>query len=73
MRDRSAVTSDFFGGSFNFGFDALASGSGLSAGNGSLADRAIVLGNATLAGVLSGNRAGVKGVLVTDSPSRSSR
>ena len=39
-------------GSFNLGSDAVANGNGLSAGNGSLADRAIVLGNATLAGVL---------------------
>ena len=63
VRDRSAVMSDFFGGSFNLGSDAVANGSGLSTGNGSLGDRATVLGNATLAGVLSGNRAGVKGQL----------
>src|SRR6185369_14538609 len=36
---------------------------GFSTGNGTLGDRATVFGNATLAGVLSGNRAGVKGLL----------
>jgi hypothetical protein len=63
IKDRSDDMSDFFGGSFSFGLDMVASGNGLSSGNGFLNSRSTILGNATLTGVLSGNRAGVKGVL----------
>ena len=63
IQDRSDAMSDFFGGSFSFGFDMVASGNGFSSGNGFLNSRSTILQNATLAGVLSGNRAGVKGIL----------
>ena len=63
VKDRSGVMSDFFAGNFSLGFDAVTNGNVLSSGNGFLNDRATILHDATLAGVLSGNRAGVEGLL----------
>lgn len=63
IRDRGRVTSDIHGGTFSVALDARIDGSAFSAGNGSLGDRSVITRNATLQGVLQGNRPGVLGTL----------
>jgi hypothetical protein len=58
------VQTKFFSKSFAVGSDAVVLGRGLATGNGSLADRGSMNGGATLGGVLSGFRAGVRNGLV---------
>jgi hypothetical protein len=61
--DRGRIVSDMFAGSFSFSNDSRLQGNARSLGDGFLGQRATITGDATLRGVLSGNRAGVLGRL----------
>jgi hypothetical protein len=63
LRDRTLFDSALHAGTFFIGNDARLDGSAFATGNGSLGVRASILGDATLGGTLSGNRAGVAGTL----------
>lgn len=63
LRDRTVFTSALHAGTFLIGNDARLDGSAFATGNGSLGARSTILGDATLGGTLSGNRAGVAGTL----------
>jgi hypothetical protein len=67
LRDRARVLSELEAGSFTVGFDAVVGGNVRATGNGTLSDRAVVLGDATLGGVLSGDEEGVTGAVVDGS------
>lgn len=64
VRDRAQVLAPIDADTFSLGFDAVISGDVSAAGDGFLADRAVVLGSATLGGVLGGDREGVTGGLL---------
>lgn len=59
LLDRAEVSSDFYAGNFILQWDAKIFANGLSTGNGNLFDRAAITGTATLAGTVTGNRAGI--------------
>jgi hypothetical protein len=63
LRDRSSISASVHAGSFSIGNDVRVTGSAFSSANGVLGQRSRIGGNATLAGVLQGNRSGVSGTL----------